>query len=114
MKLARKLIVALCIAIFAVMAFQAWLRLRSQERFFAADSTRDLRATARAIASGTEAVWRYDGEGRAQRFVKDVNLLREEIELRWLWIDEQGIDDDAIDLTPAALATLRDGGEVSL
>src|SRR5262245_18184868 len=111
MKLARKLIVALCIAIFAVMAFQAWLRLRSQERFFAADSTRDLRSTARAMASGTEAVWRYDGEGRAQRFVKDVNLLREEIELRWLWIDEEGVSDQGIDLDAGELATLRAGQE---
>jgi two-component system NtrC family sensor kinase len=114
MKLARKLIVALCIAIFAVMALQAWLRLRSQEQFFAADSTRDLRATARAIASGTEAVWRYDGEGRAQRFVKDVNLLREEIELRWLWIDEEGVRDDGVDLDQSQLATLRAGQEVTL
>ena len=114
MKLARKLIVALCIAIFAVMAFQAWLRVRSQERFFAADSTRDLRATARAIASGTEAVWRYDGEGRAQRFVKDVNLLREEIELRWVWIDEEGIAEDGVDFAPGDLATLRAGQEVTI
>jgi signal transduction histidine kinase len=113
MKLARKLIVALCIAIFAVMACQAWLRLRSQEQFFAADSTRDLRATARAIASGIEAVWRYDGEGRAQRFVKDVNLLREEIDLRWVWIDEEGVADDGVDLDTPQLAMLRAGHEVS-
>ena len=113
MKLARKLIVALCITIFAAMAFQAYLRLKSQERFFAADSLRDLRATARATASGVEAVWRYDGEVRAQRFVQEVNLLREEIELRWVWIDEPGVAENPLFIDAPALAKLRDGTEVT-
>lgn len=113
MKLARKLIIALCVTIFAAMAFQAFLRLKSQERFFAADSLRDLRATARATASGIEAVWRYDGEGRAQRFVQEVNLLREEIELRWVWIDEPGVAENPLFIDAAALAQLRDGTEVN-
>ena len=85
MKLARKLILALVVGIFVVMACNAYLRVRSQVQFFKVDSERDLRAAARALASGVEAVWRYDGEERAQRFVKDVNLLREEIDLRWVW-----------------------------
>jgi signal transduction histidine kinase len=113
MKLARKLIVALCITIFAAMGFQAFLRLRSQERFFAADSLRDLRATARATASGVEAVWRYDGEARAKRFVQEVNLLREEIELRWLWIDDAGVAENELFIDPRQLAQLRSGTEVS-
>ena len=114
MKLARKLIVALCLAIFVVMALQAWIRLQSQERYFAADSARDLRATARAIASGTEAVWRYDGEGRAQRFVQEVNLLSEDIELRWVWIDEEGIAANPLLLGDDDVDQLRSGGAVSV
>lgn len=113
MKLARKLIVTLCVAIFAAMAFQAILRLKSQERFFAADSLRDLRATARATASGIEALWRYDGEGRAQRFLQEVNLLREEIELRWVWIDDAGVAESALALDAQDLAKLRQGTEVN-
>jgi signal transduction histidine kinase len=87
MKLARKLILAMVLGIFAVMVVNAYLRLRSQEEFFEAESERDLRTAARALASGIEAVWRHDGEERAQRFVKEVNLLREEIDLRWIWTD---------------------------
>ena len=114
MKLARKLILALVVGIFAVMAFNAYLRLRSQEQFFKADSERDLRAAARALATGIEAVWRDDGARRAQRFVKDVNLLREEIDLRLLWIDELLADDAALGLSAAELATLSAGREVTI
>ena len=52
MKLARKLILAMVLGIFAVMVINAYLRLRSQEEFFEAESGRDLRTAARALASG--------------------------------------------------------------
>jgi signal transduction histidine kinase len=113
MKLARKLILALVVAIFAVMACNAYLRLRSQVHFFEVESERDLRATARALASGTEAVWRYDGEERARRFVKEVNLLREEIDLRWVWLDELGVSEFRPGLSPVRVDALRRGTEVT-
>jgi len=90
MKLARKLILAMVLGIFAVMTINAYLRLRSQVEFFEAEAGRDLRTAARSLASGIEAVLVHDGEKRAQRFVKEVNLLREEIDLRWIWIDPPG------------------------
>jgi len=114
MKLARKLILALVVGIFAVMACNAYLRLRSQERFFKTDSERDLRAAARALASGVEAVWRDDGARRAQRFVKDVNLLREEIDLRWLWLEGDGPAELAPWLSPEQVTILRVGTEVTV
>ena len=114
MKLARKLILALVAGIFAVMALNAYLRLQTQEQFFKVDSERDLRAAARALKSGIEAVWRDDGDERAQRFVQDVNLLREEIDLRWLWIDELGVSEHPSGLEPSDVATLHAGREVTI
>jgi len=113
MKLARKLIFALVVGIFAVMACNAYLRLRSQVLFFQADSERDLRAAARALASGIEAVWRQDGEQRAQDFVKEVNLLREEIDLRWVWLDELGVSEFPRGLSAVRIAALKGGNEAT-
>ncbi|MEW6269173.1 MAG: histidine kinase dimerization/phospho-acceptor domain-containing protein [Thermodesulfobacteriota bacterium] len=113
MRLARKLILALVVAIFAVMACNAYLRLRSQVHFFDVESERDLRATARALASGTEAVRRYDGEERARRFVQEVNLLREEIDLRWLWLEDLGVSELPPGLSPAHVDDLERGTEVT-
>src|SRR5690606_26786946 len=101
------------VGIFAVMAFNAYLRLRSQTAFFEVDSERDLRAAARAPASGVAAVVQADGEARGRDFVERVNLLREEIDLRWLWLDELGAPDAPPDLSPAHLAALRAGDEVT-
>ena len=111
MKLARKLIFALVVGIFAVMGCNAYLRLRSQVKFFQLDSEHDLRAAARALASGIEAVWRQDGEDHAQRFVKEVNLLREEIDLRWVWIDDLGVTEFPPGLSAKRIAALKSGKE---
>ncbi len=113
MKLARKLLFALVVAIFAVMACNAYLRFLSQKSFLENDSDRDLRATARAMASGIEAVWLHDGEDRAQGFVAKVNVLRDEVNFRWVWIDELGVTDLPPGLSPARIAELRAGKPVT-
>jgi signal transduction histidine kinase len=113
MKLARKLILALVIAIFAVMACNAYLRFLSQKRFLAYDSERDLRTTARAMASGIAAVRFHDGEERAQRFLAKVNVLRDEVNFRWVWIDELGVTDFPQGLSAARIAALRRGEPVT-
>jgi signal transduction histidine kinase len=113
MKLARKLILALVVGIFSVMAFNAYLRLQSQETFFKADSERDLRAAARALASGVEAIALNDGEALAQRFVRKVNLLREEIDLRWVWVDELGVSEFPPGLSDVRIDVLERGDDVT-
>jgi len=113
LRLARKLIAALVVGIFAVMAFNAYLRLRSQTAFFEIDSERDLRAAARALASGVEAVVQADGEARGRDFVERVNLLREEIDLRWLWLDDLDGSEAPPGLSHVRVTALRDGDEVT-
>jgi len=114
MKLARKLILALVVGIFVVMSINAYLRLRNQEEFFRTESERDLRTAARALASGIETVWRLDGEERARRFVEEVNLLREEIDLRWVWADSPAVGELAPWLSPEQAAAIANGVPIVL
>jgi two-component system, NtrC family, sensor kinase len=88
MKLAAKLIVALALGVFVVMAINTYFRLVSEVSLFTADTVRDLRAMARAVAAGAEAVWAHAGEPRAQQLVRDVNRTRDDMEVRWVWWDE--------------------------
>ena len=84
MTLITRLTIVVLIAIFAVMAFQAWLRLRSQEAFFAADSARDLADVVRSAmkAEGLsisheaveDAVSRL-GSDRVRYFLADFTLI---------------------------------------
>lgn len=88
MKLAAKLIVALALGVFVVMAINTFFRLESEIALFTADTVRDLRAMARAVSAGAEAVWMHAGEPRAQQLVRDVNRTRDDMEIRWVWWDE--------------------------
>lgn len=113
MRLARKLIFALVVGIFAVMAFNAYSRLRSEVVLFEADAVRDLRAMARAVSAGTETIWRRIGQERARQFVRDVNLARDDIEVRWVWLDELAAGEKPPQVSPRRRARLAEGRELT-
>ena len=113
MKLARKLVLALVLGIIAVMSLNGYLRLRAERTLFEDDSLRDLRAMGRALSAGVEAVFRYDGEQRAQSFVEQVNRLRDDFNFRWAWLDDAPPSIFAPGVSPQRIERLRRGETVS-
>jgi two-component system NtrC family sensor kinase len=88
MRLARRLILALVVGIALVMIANAYLRLKAESQAMDADSVRDLRMLGRGLGTAVEVLWRGEGEERARRFVRDVNQVRDEVEIRWISLED--------------------------
>jgi signal transduction histidine kinase len=113
MRLAAKLVLALSLGIFLVMAINVSIRVRSQTAMFKADTIRDLRAMARAVSAGAEEVWQFGGERRAQQFVRGMNRTRSDMEVRWVWLDDSTSSAEIPGLSARQIEQLGEGREVT-
>jgi signal transduction histidine kinase len=113
MKLARRLTLFLILGISLVMSLNAYLRVRQETAAIAADAVRDLRVLGRGLAYAVEVIWRNEGQERAEKFVRELNLARDDVEIRWV---DPGRPDDAnlVAMTPADLERLAQGRVVHL
>jgi signal transduction histidine kinase len=111
MKLARKLVVAFILVVFAVFAVYAAIRVDREIRLFETDMQRDAKVLGRALSAAMIEVWRSDGEGTALRIVNDANARSRDVKIRWVWLDDPA-PGEGPRLEASQLAELLAGREV--
>jgi signal transduction histidine kinase len=111
MKFARKLIIALIVAICSVLGVFSWLLVDRELKAFDDDARSDHELIARTLGGSVAMVWRNRGADRALALVREADRLRAHMRLRWVWLD--ATEADALPLVSAdALKTLVPGGNL--
>jgi signal transduction histidine kinase len=112
MRLARKLTIALALAIFAVMAAYAYLQSRQEVVLFDADVHRS-RWFGRGAAAAVQYVWERDGNPDAAiNILEAADRGNPEVKMTWRWLDKPPPDASSPPLSPTDLATLARGDTV--
>lgn len=73
MRIARKLTIALVLAVSTVLAVHGWLSARRERAFFEAESRREARMMGRALVAVVSEIWRTQGEARAIALIAEAN-----------------------------------------
>jgi len=116
MRIARKLTLALVLAVTFVLTLHGWLSARRELAFFESESRREARAMGRALTAVVSEVWRTQGEGRAHALLAEANEREDSVNFRF--IDFAGkdpankplIDPGRIgELSPGRETVFRDG-----
>jgi two-component system, NtrC family, sensor kinase len=109
MRLARKLILALVVSVFAVLAAFAWVRLEREVSLFDDDIRRDHARIATSLGIATASLWRSSGRERALALVREADRQRPGIGLRWVSPDA---GDEYAPLVPEAARAALARGEL--
>jgi signal transduction histidine kinase len=107
MKLARKLTIALVVAICVVMGTYAYLESRNEVVLFDVDTHRS-QWFGRGGAAAIQEVWREAGEARAMQLVETADRGNPTLGIRWVWVDSPATDAHGAELSDAARRTLTD------
>ncbi len=111
MKLARKITLAIAVAILAVMAAHGYMLARRQVKLFDADLERSVQLK-RALRSAVLTVWRTHGTAEAQRLVEETVADATGLRFRWTWLDAPPGDPRHLDLPAETVAQLHGGERV--
>jgi two-component system, NtrC family, sensor kinase len=84
MRVARKLTIALVLAVCAVLTVHGYLTSRRERAFFEADTQRDARVMGRALAAVVSEVWRAEGEARALQMIGEANEREASVNFRYV------------------------------
>lgn len=87
MKFARKLIIALIVAICSVLGIFSWLLVNRELKAFDEDARSDHELIAGTLGGSVAMVWRNRGADRALALVHEADRLRAHMRLRWVWLD---------------------------
>ena len=98
MKLARKIAVALILAIVAVMAVYAYVQIREEVVLFDSDLKQNARR-GRALVSAVQSVWRKEGEERTRELIEELASVAGEVTVRWVYLDAPAGDPGHAELT---------------
>ncbi len=109
MKLVQKLTLALVLGTCMILAANGYLRVRREVAALQADRVSDHALIGHSLAAAAEAVWRYDGRGRALAIIEATNARWKDIHIRWLDAAPAGADVAALDATPTGEAVTRIG-----
>jgi signal transduction histidine kinase len=112
-KLAGKLTLAVAAAILVVMAAYDYILVREEMTLFEVDVDRIVHP-GRRLGAAMEAVWRKDGQTKAQRLLETMDSGVSDVSLGWRWLDAPPNDPRHVSLEPADLAKLRAGQIVSV
>ena len=88
MKLARKFVSLLLLCFFAALATQSILRFYRGASTFEEGLRRDHRRMGRALGDAIATAWRTDGEKGAMALLQSVDEREDQIQLRWLWLND--------------------------
>jgi signal transduction histidine kinase len=111
-RLARKITFAIAAAILIVMAAHAYFLVRNQIVLFDVDLARSVNLK-RALRASIARVWEAYGDREAQDLVeRTISDAIEGSHVRWTWLDAPPGDPRHLDLPPAQLEELRNGGRV--
>ena len=112
MRLARKITVAVAMAIVAVMAAHAYFLLQRHVVVFDADLERSVRLK-QALRASIAKVWEAYGDAAAQDLVeRTITSAVDGVRVRWTWLDAKENDPRRLDLPRDQIEQLADGERV--
>ncbi|MFI5308323.1 MAG: sensor histidine kinase [Polyangiales bacterium] len=114
MKLAGKLILALTLVILAVISMDAAVRVRREIELFENDMRNDARFTGQALGHAVGLAYRDQGPAVGAALVKEIDGMRGDVGIRWLWLDIGGGSVVSTRLPPSRLRALMQGRLVSV
>ncbi|HEX8434825.1 sensor histidine kinase [Archangium sp.] len=109
MKLARKLIFALVLLAFAVIAGLETVEVRRELARSAQGMQHDHRLLGHTLSGSLVRAWELEGEEKALTLLAQANRFQEQVWLGWLWLDSPG----AAELSPEQRAALLTGQDIS-
>ncbi|HEX8826214.1 MAG TPA: ATP-binding protein [Archangium sp.] len=109
MKLARKLIFALVLLAFAVIAGLETVEARRELSRAAQDMRHDHRLLGHTLGGSFVRAWELEGEEQALTLLAQANRFQEQVRLSWLWLDSA----EAAGLSPEQRAILLAGKDLS-
>lgn len=111
MRLARRITIAIAVAILVVMGAHAYFLLRHEVVLFDADLLRSLRLK-QALRASIARVWEAYGDAEAQRLVEHtITDAVDGVTVHWTWLDAPG-DPRNLELPAEQLDRLRAGEKV--
>jgi two-component system NtrC family sensor kinase len=87
MKLARKIVLALVLLAFAVIAGLETIQVRRELARSELDMQHDHRLLGHTLGGSFIRAWEVDGELAARTLLADANRFQEQVRLGWLWLD---------------------------
>lgn len=102
MRLARKVTLALVVAVVAVLTVNGFLTARREISFFEADTQRDARVMGRALVAVVAEIWRTRGEARALEIIDQANEREADVNFRLVSLDPSSPRKPTIDPGPLA------------
>ena len=87
MKLARKIVLALVLLAFAVVAGLETVEARNELARFALDMRHDHRLLGHTLGGSFVRAWELEGQNVALAMLSDANRFQDQVQLLWLWLD---------------------------
>ena len=87
MKLARKIILALVLLAFAIIAGLETIEVQRELARSALDMQHDHRLLGHTLGGSFVRAWELEGETEALTLLADANRFQEQVRLSWLWLD---------------------------
>ena len=112
MRLVRKLTIAIVIAMSAVLAVNAYLRVLREYSLMESDMKRDHHKIGRALGAAVADIWRGGDEARALELIEEANLAEKHVMIRWVWLDASASGPHRARLTPAEIELVLSGQRV--
>jgi len=112
MRLVLKLTIAIVIAMSAVLAVNAYLRVLREYSLMESDMKRDHHEIGRALGAAVADMWRGGDEARALELIEEANIAEKHVLIRWVWLDASASDPHRARLTPAEIGLVSSGQRV--
>jgi two-component system, NtrC family, sensor kinase len=112
MRLARKLTLLVLLGTAFVLALYAYVSARREIELLDQDMLSDHRTLGRALANAASAVWRVDGQARAQWLVSSSNSDGSSVSERLVWLPPDAGPSASSGLSAHQVAQLLSGNEV--
>lgn len=98
MRVARKLTIALVLAVCSVLTVHGYLTSRRELAFFEADTQRDARMMGRALAAVVGELWRTQGEARARQMIGEANEREATVNFKYVSLMPGGTEAPSVAL----------------
>lgn len=110
MRIARKLTLALVVAVSVVLGVHGFLSARRELAFFESESRREARVMGRALTAVVREIWRTQGEARAHELLAEANEREESVNFRF--VDLTGHDPQSAPMiAPVRIGEVAPGRE---
>jgi two-component system, NtrC family, sensor kinase len=112
MKLTAKIVSLWMAGTLIVVAAGTYFAIRHDVRLLREDMQADAVEIGRTLAPLIQDAWRTSGEKRALQLIADADRENHQVDVRWVWLDGDGSESQATNLSADDQQSIRKGGAV--